>query len=327
MSRKWLAPLTPLYAAGLAAKNAAYDHGWLRAQTLRQPVVSIGNLSVGGAGKTPLTIRLAELLKADGLAVDVLSRGYRRSSTATERVDPAGRADRYGDEPLLIARRTGAPVYVGASRYEAGRIAELPGALNYSQIHLLDDGFQHRQLARDVDIVVLHRGDFSETLLPAGSLREPLSALRRADFVVLREEDAELEGELQRRGIDAPIWFMRRTLDIATTHQAWRVVAFCGVAKPAEFFAALTKAGIAVVRTMAFPDHYRYSAEDAQRLAQLGVESQADAFVTTEKDAVRLDAGMRDVIEKQAPLKVAPLGVSLIDEKFIVRQLRARLGI
>jgi tetraacyldisaccharide 4'-kinase len=326
LSRGWLAPLTPLYAAGWAAKNSAYDRGWLRAKSLRHPVVSIGNLSVGGSGKTPLTIRLAELLAGKGLAVDVLSRGYGRRSTVTERVDPSGSADRYGDEPLLIARQTGAPVYVGGSRYEAGLLAESDlGSSSHSALHLLDDGFQHRKLARDVDVVVLHRSDFSERLLPAGRLREPLSAMRRADFVVLREEDAEFEGELRRRGIEAPVWFMRRTLDIAPAHEAERVVAFCGVARPEEFFAALTNAGMVLASRTAFRDHHRYSAEDVQRLAQLCVETHADAFVTTEKDAVKLDSAMLEVLEKKVPLRVARLLVSLQDEKAVARQLSAKL--
>lgn len=325
LSRSWLAPLTPSYAAGLAAKNAAYDRGWLKAQRLRWPVASIGNLSVGGSGKTPLTIRLAELLKADGLAVDVLSRGYGRSGMATERVDPKGDAGRFGDEPLLIARQAGVPVFVGASRYAAGLLAE--AAAEHPGVHLLDDGFQHRQLARDVDIVVLHRSDFSGTLLPAGRLREPMTALRRADFFAMREEDAELEGELRRRGIDAPVWFIRRTLVVAPGHEAGRVVAFSGIARPEEFFAALAKAGIEVVRKVAFRDHHRYSVEDMRRLAQLCAEAQGDGFVTTEKDAVKLDAPLLGELEKVARLRVAGLAVSLLDEEAAVRQLRAKFGL
>ena len=117
-----------------------------------------------------------------------------------ERVDPEGEAARFGDEPLLIARAAGVPVYVGASRYEAGLLAERDA--NERGIHLLDDGFQHRRLARDLDIVVLHASDFEETLLPAGRLREPLASLRRASVVVLRAEDRALEAELRKRGID-----------------------------------------------------------------------------------------------------------------------------
>ena len=205
MSRAYLAPLDAIYGAAVGAKNLAYKNQWLNAKRLRRPVVSIGNLSVGGSGKTPLTIRLAELLTAEGIAVDVLSRGYGRTSRITQKVNPNGDAERFGDEPLLIARRTGVPVFVGASRYHAGLFAEnasgenpAPGlsAVHLSAVHLLDDGFQHRQLARDIDIVVVHRSDFGGRLLPAGRLREPLSAMRRANILALREEDADLEPHL-----------------------------------------------------------------------------------------------------------------------------------
>ena len=179
--------LVPAYAAAIAAKNAAYERGWAEAKRLGWPVVSVGNLSVGGSGKTPVVIRLAQLLQADGIAVDVLSRGYGRSGEGVERVDASGDAGRFGDEPVLIARKAAVPVYVGTSRYDAGRLAERSAA--GAGIHLLDDGFQHRKLARDLDIVVLHASDFVEGLLPAGRLREPLSALKRAQVVVLREED------------------------------------------------------------------------------------------------------------------------------------------
>ncbi len=215
----------------LAAKNAAYDRGWVKPQRLAWPVVSVGNLSVGGAGKTPLVIRLAQLLAAEDIPVDVLSRGYGRSGYDVERVDAEGEAARFGDEPLLIARATGVPVYVGASRYEAGLLAEhnasSPG------LHLLDDGFQHRKLARDLDIVVVHASDFVESLLPAGRLREPLTSLKRASAIVLRSEDRRVEAELRRRGISVPVWIQHRRLAVEFVTRA---VAFCGIARPGGVF-------------------------------------------------------------------------------------------
>jgi len=333
----WLAPLTPLYAAGLAAKNSAFDRGWLKPHRLRWPVVSIGNLSVGGSGKTPLTILLAELLMANGVAPDVLSRGYGRDSMAAERVDPEGDALRFGDEPLLIARRAGVPVVVGGSRYEAGLLAEAGQASpttagNDFRIHLLDDGFQHRQLARDADIVVLHRSDFSETLLPAGRLREPLRALRRADFVVLREEDAELERELRQLDVGAPVWWMRRSVDLPQRigqsplegGNVKRAVAFCGIARPAEFFSALTDIGILLAQTIAFPDHHRFTSADLERLARACAEAGADALITSEKDAIKLNQGSLRVLDEAAPVRVARLVVSLRDEETAIRQIKAK---
>ena len=180
-----LAPFALLYSSLVRARNARLDR--TSPAQLKWPVVSVGNLSVGGTGKTPLVICLAELLGREGFAVDVLSRGYGRSHRMVERVDTEGSAGRFGDEPLLIARQAGVPVYVGASRYEAGRLAELELGGAGPRVHLLDDGFQHRRLARVVDVVLLHRSDLHQRLLPAGRLREPLSSLGRADVIVLRE--------------------------------------------------------------------------------------------------------------------------------------------
>ena len=211
-----LAPLSLVYGSVIHARNARFDR--TPALRLRWPVVSIGNLSVGGAGKTPLVICLARLLQREGYRPDVLSRGYGRSRQAAERVDAAGNAERFGDEPLLIARSTAVPVYVGASRYEAGLLAESePGGQG---VHLLDDGFQHRQLARDLDIVVMHRSDLQQRLLPAGRLREPLASLRRAGVVVLRQEDAELESTLRvHTRPECRFWRMRRTLALQSPMQ------------------------------------------------------------------------------------------------------------
>jgi tetraacyldisaccharide 4'-kinase len=336
LNRIALAPLAALYGVGVAVKNFAYDRQWFRSRKLRFPVVSIGNLSVGGSGKTPLTIRLAELLTADGISVDVLSRGYGRTSQATERVDSAGDAVRFGDEPLLIARRAGVPVYLGANRYRAGMLAEAnsqsqsaDSLLSRPKVHLLDDGFQHRQLARDLNVVVIHRSDFSERMLPAGRLREPLSSLHRANFLVIREEDGDLEWKLRKAGATAPIWWMRRTLDIPNelTNNAAKSIAFCGIARSDEFFSALIAAGINVELAIPFADHHRYSAEDIKRLATNARESRAAAFVTTEKDAVKLTPAFLQTLEAIAPVRVARLEVALRDESAIVAQLRAKLGI
>ena len=171
-------PLTGLYTAATALRNTLFDRGMLSSRRLEHPVVSVGNLSVGGSGKTPFVIALGELLKARGIRFDVLSRGYRRKTRGVLVVDPDGNAADFGDEPLLIARRLGVPVVVGESRYAAGRVAERKFQ---SQLHILDDGFQHRSLARDFDIVLMTERDFFDRMLPSGSLREPLWSLERAD--------------------------------------------------------------------------------------------------------------------------------------------------
>ena len=177
-------PLSGLYGAGIALRNTLFDRGVLAAHYLERPVVSVGNLSSGGTGKTPFVIALGELLKARGTSFDVLSRGYGRKTRGVLVVDHAGKASDYGDEPLLIARSLGVPVVVGESRYAAGRIAEEKFP---TEMHLLDDGFQHRSLARDFDIVLIGEGDFEDRLLPVGRLREPISSLRRADTIVVAE--------------------------------------------------------------------------------------------------------------------------------------------
>jgi tetraacyldisaccharide 4'-kinase len=311
-----LLPLVPVYAAAVGANNLAYARGWRRPRRLAGPVVSIGNLSVGGSGKTPLTIRLAELLQQQGIAVDVLSRGYGRNSAEVRRVEPAGSADDFGDEPLLIAQATGVPVFVGPSRYAAGCLAESGGPV--PRLHLLDDGFQHRQLARDVDIVVLHRGDFSDHLLPAGRLREPFSSLSRAQIVVLREEDRDLLPELQARGCHAKVWFASRSLVVPAVRRA---IAFCAVARPEEFFSGLRAAGVTLLATRFWRDHHHCSATDIAALVELQRQHQAEAFLTTEKDLVRLYAEQRRVLENAAPLHAVRLEVRLSNEPAVTAQM------
>jgi tetraacyldisaccharide 4'-kinase len=304
-----LLPLAWLYGAAVGLKNEAYRRSILRPRSLSQPVISIGNLSIGGAGKTPLVIHLARLLADAAVPVDVLSRGYGRVSSATARVDPGApdASSRFGDEPVLIAESAGCPVYVGASRYRAGLLAEQEAP----RLHLLDDGFQHRKLYRHVDIVVLHRSDFNGRLLPSGRLREPLASLQRASLVVLREEDAELEPELRRRGITAPVWKMRR--DLVLPEALGATVAFCGIARPDDFLAALPEHGLLAART--FPDHYRYSDADLAELSALARKHRADTFVTTEKDLVRLSPQQRAVLSSSARLTAARLQLRLSSER------------
>jgi tetraacyldisaccharide 4'-kinase len=319
-----LAPIALVYASLVRARNARFDR--MTPQRLRWPVVSIGNLSVGGTGKTPLVICLAQLLEREGFRPDVLSRGYGRSSKEIERVDSAGSAERFGDEPLLIARAAGVPVYVGPRRYEAGLLAEAELGAEGRHVHLLDDGFQHRQLARDVDIVVIHRSDLQQRLLPAGRLREPLTSLERADVIVLRQEDAELESALRvYAGKECRFWRVRRTLSLPIPVK--RALAFCAIARPSEFFAALEAAGAEVVERKSFPDHHRYTAADIDRLAGLGRRHGCDAFVTTAKDEVKLDAAMHRRLNAVAPLRIASLAVELEDEASVLAQLSAKIVI
>jgi tetraacyldisaccharide 4'-kinase len=313
----FLKPLVPIYAAVLAGKNLAYDRGWITPRRLQWPVISVGNLSVGGAGKTPVVIRLANLLQNEGHSVDVLSRGHGRISDDITRVDPEGTATQFGDEPLLIARSAAIPVYVGTDRHAAGLLAERSQAT--PGIHLLDDGFQHRRLARDLDIVVLHASDFEQHLLPAGRLREPLSALHRAHILILRAEDRHLEAELRRRNLDKPVWIQRRQLVI---EPATRTVAFCGIARSDEFFVALKAQGIDLAASSTFRDHHPYSDADLAALLQLRSHHNAESFITTEKDFVRLTPAQRARLE---PLHVVRLEVVFENETAITGYLASLL--
>src|SRR6476646_4112472 len=185
---------------------------------LEGPVVSVGNLSAGGSGKTPFVMMLGELLKARGIKFDVLSRGYGRKSRGVMLVDARGLPQKYGDEPLLIARKLQVPVIVGEDRYEAGKFAESKFG---AQLHLLDDGFQHRSLARDFDIVLVTPQDASDRLLPAGRLREPLTSLDRADAVVLASGASPEAFPLDQK----LVWKARR--GIVPSHVPAAPVVFC----------------------------------------------------------------------------------------------------
>lgn len=325
MKRPWMLPFVPLYAAGLAWHNFIVDLGWEPVRRLSFPVVSIGNLSTGGAGKTPLAIELARLLVARGFYVDILSRGYGRRSTIAARVRPEGVAEDFGDEPLLLARQTGLPVFVSAERYAAGLLAE--GDIPQQDagrpcVHLLDDGFQHRRLARAVDIVLLNREDWQDALLPAGNRREFRSALRRATVLVIPSEEPDLEPELRARGWSGPVWKLSRRMRVPAVSAP--VAAFCGIARPAQFFSGLRAAGMTIATQTAFRDHYAYTVADCYRLVDSARSTGATALLTTEKDLARLGS-LSGVLRADLPLHAVPLDVSIEDEAAALAWLVARL--
>lgn len=328
--RSMLLPLVPLYATGLWIKRWMFASGRLKQKSLESAVISIGSVSAGGAGKTPLVLELAEMLGRRNYAVRILTRGYGRTSGTVERVDvTAGGGDtaRYGDEPVLLAQRSGVPVYVGADRYRAGLIAE-DGAAGKTIVHLLDDGFQHRQLARDIDIVLLTWKDVNDVLLPAGDLREPLTALRAADVIVLRENEAEglhdFISVLTRETGTPPLWVIRRRLKFTTEGMAplpARPMAFCGIARPEGFLEMLQADGCQVAGQVLFADHHAYGERDITRLIAEARKAEADGFITTEKDAIKLTPGMRSRMEWVGPLVVPQLRVELLDEKTAMEQM------
>jgi tetraacyldisaccharide 4'-kinase len=289
-----------IYGAGVGARNALYDRGLLHARRLRGPVVSVGNLSIGGSGKTPLVLLLGELLTARKVNFDILSRGYGRQQRGVALVDPGGASRDFGDEPLLMARRLSVPVVVGEDRYEGGVFAENKFG---AQLHLLDDGFQHRALARDFDIVLVTPEDARDRMLPAGRLREPLTSLRRSDVVVLTSGAAPdsfpLNGKM--------VWRARRGISLKNVPA--RPVVFCGIARPQNFVLQLRTSGIEPVAEAFYRDHHAYTERDVRDLLKLRQQSEAEGFVTTEKDAINLGP----YLSALEPLAVVPVKMELAD--------------
>ncbi|HEY1159560.1 MAG TPA: tetraacyldisaccharide 4'-kinase [Terracidiphilus sp.] len=331
--RKLLLPLVPAYRLALWLREVRLGTRLEPVRRLHFPVVSIGNLSTGGAGKTPLAIALAKALAQRGFQVDVLSRGYGRRGQLPVRVAPDGTAEEFGDEPLLIAREAGVPVYVAGQRYDAGLLAEAgaqrtAGEDRRPRIHLLDDGFQHRQLARDVDILLMNRQDWQDGLLPAGNLREPLRAARRATVIAIPASDEdpdsapELEAALRTWGFEGPVWRLQRRMEVPAIDGP--VVALCGIARPEQFFAGLEAAGLHLAARIAFPDHHRYAADDLDRLVSSARASGATALITTEKDLVRLGK-LSAAFPESLPLLTACLRIEIEHEREGIGWLVGRL--
>ena len=267
----------------LHAREKLYESGVFHTQRLNSPVISVGNLTVGGTGKTPLVIALAEGLRDRGFHPVILSRGYGRRSSS---VLVAGSDwQESGDEPMLMKQRLGnVPVVVGARRYEAGLLAQQKQLGN---IFILDDGFQHRQLHRDVDLVAIDPIEWNagEDLLPTGRWREPKSSIARAHAACVQEIPGttvadfeipsfqvrtEVQGIFNGNTPVSPKYFEGRT-----------VVAFGGIAKPDRFFSTVESIGIHPAKCVRFRDHHRYSAREIENLG-------GELLLTTEKDAVRL---------------------------------------
>lgn len=285
--------LSTLYAAAARRRRERHARRPELRRRLRHPVISIGNLAVGGRGKTPMAAYVARLLLEQGERPAILSRGYARERPAEGVVivrDPTRiRADlpRAGDEPLMLARQLpGVSVLVCEDRYLAGCIAEHHlGAT----VHILDDGLQHLQLDRDLDVVLVGREDVVRPVtLPAGRLREPLDTLVVADAIVVEEGVV-----IETAGLAAPVFTMKRRVgapifpDVAE-RSASACFAFAGVAQPLEFFAALRSSGVEAAGARPFRDHHRYTGADVRELVAAARAAGAGALVTTEKDYVRL---------------------------------------
>jgi len=309
---RWLLwPLEQLYALAMRARAAAYRRGWLKSHRLPARVVSVGNLTVGGTGKTPVVLHLARRLQERGLRVAILTRGYGRREDTPLVVNGQGEVTKYtpelmGDEPVLMTRRLPeVTVGIGADRAALAQQILKMEAERPPQVFLLDDGFQHLRLERDLDLVLIDVTDpFGEgAVLPAGRLREPLTALARADMILLTRAangvPREVEEAIRRANPRAALFRASTHLTgvyEAGTHKAANLfvlkqtpaLAFCGIGNPEAFWDDLRRAGFNLVGTLAFPDHYRYGIEDFRRVIRQADTVGAKALLATEKDFINM---------------------------------------
>ena len=313
-------PLSCLYGAAALARAWLYKRGIFRQRRLKGTVISVGNLTTGGTGKTPMVIWLAERFLSEGRCVAVLSRGYRGANGTSDEIEVM--KDRLRDRALFG---------VGKNRFAEGKRLEAEGV----DIFLLDDGFQHRQLARDVDIVLLDatRPLNEEFLLPAGRLREPVSAINRADLVVYtRTNHAPLIVRAMQRVPQFPIFpaktklvgFRRYGTDgrlsLLPEENVGPFYAFCGIGNPDGFLLDLQKWGVPIVGHSMFRDHHRYSVADVKALEASASKAGAKALVTTEKDAQNFaEARFR------MPVYLAIISLEIPDEEEFLSLVKSKL--
>ncbi|MBU4564807.1 MAG: tetraacyldisaccharide 4'-kinase [Desulfarculus sp.] len=317
-----------LYAAGVWLNNTAFDLGFKPSRCLPVPVIGVGNLAVGGTGKTPLTMAVVRALQEMGLPAGVISRGYGRQGKEPLLVSDGRNiladSTQAGDEPLLLARRLGVPVAVGASRYQAGQLLLQKCG---TRILVGDDLLQHRALYRDLNLVALDASDplAGERLLPRGRLREGPGALERAQVVVLTRVRDRLQAREARESLawrvgDKPILACRYSLEglelaregTALEEETWRgepVYAFCGLARPESFRQSLRQAGLTVLGLESFGDHHRFTASELAGLWARAQTLSARALVCSGKDAVRLP----DDLPGDIPVWSTRLGLEFLD--------------
>jgi tetraacyldisaccharide 4'-kinase len=302
-----LAPASLTYGLCVRLRNRLYRSGALKSYDVGAPVISVGNLTTGGTGKTPLVKWLALQLTSGGKRVCVLTRGYRRNSSGrivvSDNASVLANVDEAGDEPFLLAHDlTGrAAVICDANRVDA---AEWAIKNLSSQAFILDDAFQHQRIRRDFNILTVDASNpwGNRKLLPAGILREPISQLTRADCIVITRADevetSRLRAEIESLAGKIPIFTSRmrlvQTRSVSESEQTGSadrqdpVAAFCGIGNPDSFFSLLRREGFKIVHERAFRDHYRYTQADVDRLVNDATARGAKAMVTTAKDAVKL---------------------------------------
>lgn len=307
-----------LYELGVRLRVAAYETGYLKPRRLEQAVISIGNITLGGTGKTPLVGYIARYLAEEGYSVAVLTRGYRRRSkglrvlndprpaAAGEEAPDNPKYAEFGDEAVMTARALPrVPVLIGSNRYESGLVA---GREMGAEALILDDGYQHLALERDLNILVIDATDpfGGFEMVPFGRLREPLYAIRRAGAVIINRAHRPFDHARTLAIIKyfcgegvpvvytyAAITHLRHlgTSDVYEANQfnGWNAAVVCGVGNPEAFADDVLDAGINIVSERFYADHHPFSQDDMTRGQEAARKSGADMIVTTEKDAVRLD--------------------------------------
>ena len=316
-------PLSVLYAAIVKLRAWLYDKAIVRSKRLQIPVISVGNLTLGGTGKTPMVIWLAQRFLAQGKRVGILTRGYRGSDGTSDEIE------------LMKSRLANRVQFgVGPDRYASGLRLQQAGI----DIFLLDDGFQHLQLARDVNILLLDssRPAENDRLLPAGRLREPLSAMSRADLLVFTRTETNpgtdtAIGKLQNGSVFAAqtrlLGFRKFAAASPNLLSASELgpgpfYAFCGIGNPGAFVADLEHWGLSISGKQAFADHHRYSDSEAAELVEAAHHAGATALITTEKDAHNL----RDVDFQDFPVYVAIIDFILLQEEVFLAALHQQLA-
>ena len=335
-----LPPLSAIYSVVTRARITAYRRGWFSVSKLSAPVISIGNLTTGGTGKTPLVEWVCiALARETGKRVCVLTRGYGRTNPQSQVVVSDGNkllaSEREaGDEPYLLARNL---IGIAAVVCNPDRAAAGEWAIKNlgSEVFVLDDGFQHLRLSRDLDIVTIDATNpwGGGSLLPYGRLREPRAGLSRADcIVVTRTEQAEdtvsLSESVQRLAGAIPVFTSRmmtsgiRRLNGESVNNesllAQPVAAFCGVGNPDSFFKQLRQEGYSPVFTRAFADHHDYNQADLNRLIKEARDHGASGLITTAKDALKLAS-----LEIELPCYVLEIKISIADDARLLKMIRA----
>jgi tetraacyldisaccharide 4'-kinase len=334
----YLAPLylilrlvSVFYSAAMLTRGFLYRKGIFQVRHLEGKVIGVGNLTLGGVGKTPAVMMIAEMLSKKGLKPAILSRGYKGALEGKTGVVSDGHnvlltSNDAGDEPVMMAERLKSiPIVVGSNRFESGKLAEEKfGAKTF----ILDDSFQHLALHRDLNILLCDqsRPFGNGQVFPAGDLREPVSQINRADLIMItRCKDSQTPKEFQ----DGQTPLIKSNVQLESFHKLnsdekfeleklgeEKILAFCGIGKPDDFFATLEKAKLNVISRKSFSDHYQFNLKDLISLENDAINLGAKYLVTTEKDAVKL-VGLNNTL----PILVARVRMVVIEGEEVLERL------